>query len=226
MALGPEHHRRLRRPARPRLRRVLRDRRVHDGLVRLGLLRARQRRGGHPHPRRRASRPTCPGIHFNFLHRAGARGHLHDDRGHAHRPADAAPARRLHRDRDARVRRDHRPPRGQRRRASIDLGGHAAHRPAARASRRWTRSTCRSSTRSRLLDLQTVVLVRARPGGDRAVRELPAARLAARPRVDRAARGRGRRGRDGRPGRQDEAAGLRHRRRLRRHRRARSWARS
>ena len=59
---------------------------------------------------------SLPGIHLNFLHRARLRGSLHDDRRHDHRPADAAPARRLHRDRDARVRRDHRPHRGQRRR--------------------------------------------------------------------------------------------------------------
>ena len=64
---------------------------------------------------------------------------------------------------------------------------------------------------------QTVVLVRARARADRAVRELPPARLAPRPRVDRAARGRGRGASHGRPARQDEAAGLRHRRGVRRH---------
>ena len=51
---------------------------------------------------------------------------------------------------------------------------------------------------------------------DRAVRELPPARLAARPRVDRAARGRGRGRQHGRAARQDEAARLRHRRGVRR----------
>ena len=56
----------------------------------------------------------------------------------------------------------------------------------------------------------------------RAVRELHAARLAARARLDRAARGRGRGRVDGRAARQDEAAGLRHRRGVRRRRRARS----
>ena len=56
-------------------------------------------------------------------------------------------------------------------------------------------------------------------GRGRAVRELPPARLAARPRLGGAARGRDRRRLDGRPGRQDEAAGLRHRRRVRRLRR-------
>ena len=122
MALGPEHRRRLRRPARPRLRRVLRDRRVHDRLVRLRLLRRDQRREGRPHRRGRASRPTLPGIHLNFLLDPGRRGRSSRDRGHAHRPADAAPARRLHRDRDARLRRDHRPLRDQRRRSSRSAG--------------------------------------------------------------------------------------------------------
>ena len=60
----------------------------------------------------------------------------------------------------------------------------------------------------------------------RAVRELPPARLAPRPRLDRAARGRGRRRGDGRAVGQDQAARLRHRRRVRRHRRAPTSARS
>ena len=118
----PEHRRRLRRPARPRLRRVLRDRRLHDGLVRLGLLLDGQRREGHPHRRRAASPASLPGIHLNFLIVLVVAVDLRDDRGHDHRPADAAPARRLHRDRDARLRRDHRPHRGQRRRAEDRSG--------------------------------------------------------------------------------------------------------
>ena len=62
------------------------------------------------------SSPTRPGIHLNFFLVLIA---AMIDRGRAgrdHRPADAAPARRLHRDRDARLRRDHRPDRAQRRR--------------------------------------------------------------------------------------------------------------
>ena len=39
----PEHRRRLRRTARPRLRRVLRDGRVHGGVVRVGAVRAAER---------------------------------------------------------------------------------------------------------------------------------------------------------------------------------------
>ena len=64
---------------------------------------------------------------------------------------------------------------------------------------------------------QTVLLVRARARGARAARELPPARLAPGARLDRDPRGRGRRRVDGRAARQDEAAGLRHRRRVRRH---------
>ena len=120
-----------------------------------------------------------------------ARGDRDDDRGHAHRPADAAPARRLHRDRDARVRRDHRPHRDQRRRDQPVLGSSSP--PAARASRRSTRSTCRSFERFTSLDLRPwywvalalvvlVLFVNFR---------LRDSRLG--PRVDRAARGRGRR---------------------------------
>ena len=111
---------------------------------------------GHPHRRQRVRGE--PARHPPQLRaRARRRGALHDDRRHHHRPADAAPARRLHRDRDARLRRDHRPHRRQRRRHQARQGPaprrpaeerlrHRTRRspPAARASRRWTRSTCHS----------------------------------------------------------------------------------
>ena len=63
---------------------------------------------GDPHPRGRPGGEAAGHPHELLAdpHRGGHRDH---DRRHAHRPADAAPARRLHRDRDARVRRDHRP---------------------------------------------------------------------------------------------------------------------
>ena len=68
---GPraEHRGRLRGPARPRLRRVLRDRRVRHGLARLAAVPRRQRRQGHPHPHAGevGVRPACPGIHINFF---------------------------------------------------------------------------------------------------------------------------------------------------------------
>ena len=110
---GPEHGGRLRRPARPRLRGVLRARRLHVGLVQLGLLRRRQ------HPRRRRASTvsaTCRGIHLNWLLVVvDRRAHLRVRRHH-HRPADAAPARRLHRDRHPGLRRDRPRLRHQRRR--------------------------------------------------------------------------------------------------------------
>ena len=50
---------------------------------------------------------ALPGIHLNFLLVAVGGGDHDGDRGRPDRPADAAPAGRLHRDRHARVRRDH-----------------------------------------------------------------------------------------------------------------------
>ena len=119
----PEHRGRLRRPAGPRLRRVLRHRRLHRRLVRLGLLLQRRRRRGHPRPRQRPA-AKLPGHALQLPAGPGDRGDPVGGRRDADRPADAAPARRLHRDRDARVRRDHRPHRHQRRR-------HQDRRPAA-----------------------------------------------------------------------------------------------
>ena len=172
---------------------------------------------------------NLPGIHLNFILIVLCRDRLHDDRGHDHRPADAAPARRLHRDRDARVRRDHRPPGRQLRRGQV-LEHADPRRPARQLLRRGAghhrgKAGHHAGGQDRLpgpgpvhvARAQAVVLDRARAGRDRAVRELPAARLAARAGVDRPARGRGGRRVDGRPGGQDEAAGLRHRRGVRRH---------
>ena len=52
---------------------------------------------------------ACPGIHLNFLLILIVAIILCALSGHADRPADAATARRLHRDRDAGVRRDRLP---------------------------------------------------------------------------------------------------------------------
>ena len=116
----------------------------------------------HPHRRRRVRVATLPGIHLNFLLVLVVAAVLCALAGIAHRPADAAPARRLHRDRDARLRRDHR------RVIAVNgddgifgIGHFNADRRPRRASRRSTRSTCRSSTRSPA-EPQTVVLDRAR----------------------------------------------------------------
>ena len=109
MALGLNIVVGLRRAARPRLRGLLR------------LRRARRRAGGPPTTSRRVNgekgihvgvsefADSLPGIHLNFLLIVIGRDHHLRDRGRPHRPAHPAPARRLHRDRDARLRRDHRP---------------------------------------------------------------------------------------------------------------------
>ncbi len=52
--------------------------------------------------------PGAIGIHLNFILVLICAVIVTSIAGHDHRPADAAPARRLHRDRDARLRRDHR----------------------------------------------------------------------------------------------------------------------
>ena len=117
----PEHRRRLRGPARPRLRRLLRCRRVHGRLVRLAAVRpvdvplrlGRDQQGRARHPSLDLARPA-------------AGGPLHDDRRHPDRPADPAAARRLPRDRDARLRRD-RPAVRPQRRQRLRLRPHARH---------------------------------------------------------------------------------------------------
>ena len=177
MALGPEHHRRLRRPARPGLRRVLRDRRATRWAGSAPASSRTPRRRGHPHPRQRVPRRTCRASTSTSSHPACSRSSRRD-RGHAHRPADAAPARRLHRDRDARVRRDHRPLRDQRRRDHVGFGtkltaGRQGITPVDKID-------LPVHGPVHLAEPQTVVLDRARAGVRRAVRELPAARLAPR----------------------------------------------
>ncbi len=192
-----------------------------------GLLRVRQPLQGRPRGRQRVHERAAR--HPPQLRAGGRRrGSLHDDGGRPHRPADAAAARRLHRDRDARLRRDHRPHRPQRRRHQAGQGPDP-RRPAGERLRKGPDvHRGRPGHHADGQDLGTragsvhtaqpaaLVLRRARPRGDRAVRQLPRARLAARPRLDRAARGRGRRGGHGRAVGQDEAARLRHRRGVRR----------
>ena len=62
---------------------------------------------------------SIPGIHINYLLIIPIAAILAAALRRAARRADLAPARRLHRDRDARVRRDRRPRRGQRRRGRV-----------------------------------------------------------------------------------------------------------
>ena len=131
---GPEHGRRLRGPPRPRLRGVLRARRVHGGLARLAARIA-------VHPRREADRRQyrrhrCDGgtrwdPHLD-LGRSPRRCDRHGRGRNPHRPADAAAAWRLPRDRHTRVRGDHRRGRAQRRQRDARLQPHertARHQP-------------------------------------------------------------------------------------------------
>ena len=196
---GPEHRGRLRRPARPRLRRLLRVRRVHDRLVRVGPLRVHQQREGHPHLLRRLRRQHAghpPELPAHPRRRGGdlRRG------GRDHRHADAAPARRLHRHRHARLRRDHLPLRGQRRLDRVRQELQADERPPGDLADRPDRPAVLLGVRLRVQP-QTVLLVRAGAGRAGAVLQLPPARLAARPRLDRDPGGRGRGGVDGRAAR-------------------------
>ena len=126
----PEHRRRLLRPARPRLRGLLRRRRVHGRLVRVPALRAghvplrlvgEQRPGGHPP---------------DDVARADHRRPADDVRRHRDRAPDAPSPGRLPRDRHPRLRGDHpagRPERRQLRRLQ-------PHRTAPSGSLRSTRS--------------------------------------------------------------------------------------
>ena len=106
----PEHRRRLRRAARSRLRRVLRDGRLHRSLVHVASVLAPDdplRRGRH--------RPEPGGDpHLDLAPAAACRRGHRGDRDH-HRPADLAAARRLPRDRDPRLRGDPPADRPQRR---------------------------------------------------------------------------------------------------------------
>ena len=105
----PEHGRRLRGPARPGLRRVLRHRRVHGGDARVDPVR-RLRRARQFHaflqPRRRRDRQDARRHPHLDLAAPDPRRGGHIAARHADRVADAAAARRLSRDRDARFRGD------------------------------------------------------------------------------------------------------------------------
>ena len=174
-------------------------------------------------PRRGRRRPRAPGIHFSIwlvLHR---RRHLHRRRRHPDRAADAAPARRLPRDRHARLRRDHaavvrnadnlgrlQPHAGTRHHADrlAGLRPDASRRDGLPGRRSSSRSPRASSTTGR-----------ARPRPRSRSSAAAPARLAPRPRLDRDPRGRDRRRGDGHPAHAHEDLGVRDRRVLRRHRR-------
>ena len=214
----PEHRRRLRGTARPRLRRLLRGRRVRGGLVRVAAVRpvdvplrlGRDQQG-------RARDPSLD------LARPAAGGPLHDGGRHPDRPADAAAARRLPRDRDARLRRD-RPAGRAQRRQRLRLRPHARHvrdQPDRLARLRQPSATSLGlpAQLPAVVRARAVVLLdRARAAPDHRLLLGAAARLPARPRLDRDPRGRDGGGRDGRAADADEDLVVRARRLLRRRR--------
>ena len=151
--------------------------------------------------------------------------HRDGGRRRAHRPADAAPARRLPRDRDARLRRDHAADRAQRRqpvrRSTSRTGRAGSRRSTGPGFGSWAdqhlhlpANYLNAANSDNLLLLDGA---RARPAHD--LHERAAARLASRPRVGRDPRGRDRRVRDGRSADADEDLGVRDGRVLRRCRR-------
>ena len=157
-----------------------------------------------------AERPRHPHqLLLRALHRRG----VHRAVGRDPRRPDAAPARRLPGDRDARVRRDRaarvraldqRPVRHRQPRPLQRPPGHHAGRQALPAGA--------GPRRHHPHRHHALLLHRAGHDAARPVHQRPPARLAPRPRVDRGPRGRGRRGRDGRQPRAREALGLRDRR--------------
>ena len=152
----PEHRGRLRRPARPRVRRVLPVRRVHGGLADVGLLLPDRSR----HPPVRCDGHGQDARHQHLvLARAADRGHGRGAGRHHHRGPDAAPEVRLPRARHARLRRDPAAGVPQRR---VDQGlqpverdeGHLARERARHGlavmdrPRRRARSTCSTTRRA------------------------------------------------------------------------------
>ncbi len=158
---------------------------------------------------------TETGIHLNFLlilicRRADLRAGRD-----AHRPAHPAPARRLHRDRHARLRRDHR--RGRRQRPERQPG--RRHDPDRRqpGDQRRRRAVLPRHRRVQPAQPETLVLADLRDPAARPVRQPAAARLAPRAGLGGAARGRGGGRVDGHPAGAHQALGLRDRRHVRRH---------
>ena len=187
-----EHGGRLRGPARSRVRRLLRDRRLHGGLVRLSALqlgRLRVRRD------RRSGRDRRD-PHLDLARPPHRRGH-HRRRRRAHRLAHASAAGRLPRHRHARLRRDHPPGRPERRRRRDQrpprhrdrLQPHerrVRHQPGRPARLRWlavgqARAAGELHRRERLVcELrQPRLLVGDRALADHGLLQPPAARLAA-----------------------------------------------
>ena len=179
---------------------------------------------------------ASPGIHISIWLVLSSPGVVTALVGHHDRPADAAAARRLPRDRDARLRRDHpadraqrrqplrhglqpheRPERDQRRSTRPGFGNALARRDGRLPARELPACCDASLGHQSSTDVfyWTALVLRA----DHRLLLVAAPRLAARPRVDRDPRGRDRRRRDGRPADADEDVGVRDGRVLRRRRR-------
>ena len=133
----PEHRRRLRRAARPRLCRLLCDGRLHGGLVRVATLSSGHvaHRFGRCEPERARDSPLD-------VDRPGHRRDLHSHHRRHHRLPDAATARRLSRDRHARLRRDHAPGRPQRRPPLRPATSRMARRGSIRSILRGSGTRC------------------------------------------------------------------------------------
>ena len=173
--------------------------------------------------------PAAPGFHFSIWLILVAAGLVDGVRRRAHRAADAAPARRLPRDRHARFRRDHPSDRAQRRRLLRHrLQPHRRHAgPDAdrRPGLRQLDPHVHVGLPANYLFLQTADFYKAFYWTalllvliHRFLLDAPP-RLAARARMDRDSRGRGRGCRDGRAAHAHEDVGVRDRRVLRRDRR-------
>ena len=155
---------------------------------------------------------NLPGIHINFLLIIPIAALIAAAAGRDHRLPDPAPARRLHRHRDAGLRRDHRPRRDQRRRGRLR---HRLLQPDQRQDRHPAGGPARPAVPGPVHHArsETVVLPGARARAAGHLHQPAPARLAAGPVLDRGARGRGRRRLHGHPDRQGQAARLRDRRR-------------
>ncbi|CAA9497125.1 MAG: Branched-chain amino acid transport system permease protein LivM, partial [uncultured Solirubrobacteraceae bacterium] len=204
---GPRSQRggRLRGPAGPGLRGVLRDRRLRGRVVRVGVLRRRQRVR-----RRLGVRAQPPGDPHELPDRAPGGDDPVRDRRHPDRLADPAPARGLHRHRHPRLRRDHPRIRGQRR---PDRAAVRRREPHRRAPGDHPRRPDSAPVPPPVHPARpaAVVLARARARVRHALRRHPPARLPPGPRVDRDSRGRGGRCLHGCPAREDQAVRLRRR---------------
>ena len=195
---GAQYRRRLRGPARPGLHRVLRGRCVHVRAARVAALQHPSAVLGHPAAWR------------------GTRVHLR----RAPRRADPEAARRLSRDRDARLRRDH-PHLSQQFEYARERDQRSPGRqPDRRLSRRWLFLQPGGEHPRHPVFRSAEVLLRAAPAYDRRHRhQYPAAELATRPRLGGDTRGRGRGQGDGHQHPQREAPRVRDGGVVRRHRR-------